>query len=240
MTRGKHSRIDTVVLDLDGTLVDSVYQHVLAWQVAFHEVGLRVSATDLHQAIGMGGDRLVAQVAGEAAEGAVGDVVRQAHAQHFHDLLPHVHETRGASELIAELSTRNQVVVASSGDRESTEELLSAVAAAHLLTVVISGSDVDHSKPAPDPVEAAMEAAHSRRVIVIGDSVWDHRSAQSAGVPSIGLLCGGIGEDALLAAGAGSVHANPATLLAHLGRTPLAPAGQPGKDSTQRVGPAPP
>ncbi len=94
MRGGQHAPVDTVVFDLDGTLVDSVYQHVLAWQAAFRDVGLRVSGAAVHHSIGMGGDRLVSQVAGTAVERAVGDEVRRAHDHHFRDLLSQVHETK--------------------------------------------------------------------------------------------------------------------------------------------------
>src|SRR3546814_20244802 len=91
---------DTVILDLDGTLVDSVYQHVLAWQLAFRDVGLRIRGVDVHAAIGMGGDKLVAHVAGDSAEWAVGDQVREAHDEHFRAFLPTLEEVDGASQLL--------------------------------------------------------------------------------------------------------------------------------------------
>ena len=91
---------EVAVLDLDGTLVDSVYVHATAWRAAFREVGLDVPTYRLHRAIGMGGDRLVSAVAGDAAEHAVGDVVRGLHDRLFEARLPEVHELEGASELL--------------------------------------------------------------------------------------------------------------------------------------------
>ncbi len=94
------SRVQAVVLDLDGTFVDSVYVHALAWREAFREVGVDVPTYQLHRAVGMGGDRLVAAVAGDAAEHAVGDVVRKLHDEHFHGRLTEVHPLGGATELL--------------------------------------------------------------------------------------------------------------------------------------------
>ena len=123
--------LDTVILDLDGTLVDTVYQHVLAWRSAFLGVGVDIPAWRIHRAIGMGGDRLVAAVAGRAVENAVGDEVRKLHGLRFEDLVPHVTPTNGAPELLEALRNRDlKVVVASSGEREVTERLLSVLGAA--------------------------------------------------------------------------------------------------------------
>lgn len=107
------------VLDLDGTLVDSVYEHVVAWQRAFHRVGLHVGATRVHEAIGMGGDKLVAHVSGEAAEHAVGDDVRAFHDTYFEESLRTINALDGASELVEALAQQGrQVVVASSSPQK--------------------------------------------------------------------------------------------------------------------------
>ena len=102
----RRSGVDTVVLDLDGTLVDSVYHHTVAWQLAFHEVGLDVAAARIHGAIGMGGDRLVAHLAGRAAENAVGDHVRALHDKHFLERVNELRALDGASDLVLKLRAK--------------------------------------------------------------------------------------------------------------------------------------
>ena len=211
-----------VVLDLDGTLVDSVYQHVVAWQWAFRAVGLRVSATRVHEAIGMGGDRLVSQVAGEAAERAVGDEVRKVHDERFKTLIWSVSELDGASDLMRELIEQgHRLVLASSGEAELVEELLDSVDARAGLGAVLTGSDASQSKPAPDLIEAAMSRMGTGDAVVVGDATWDALAAAAAGVPCVGLLSGGIDASRLRAAGAAWVYEGPRDLLQRLEESPL-------------------
>lgn len=213
---------DTVVLDLDGTLVDSVYHHVVAWHVAFHEVGLDVPGVRLHDAIGMGGDRLVAHVAGDAVENAVGDAVRDGHDRHFQESLRHVRPLDGASELLQGLHERGFLVaVASSGNNDLTESLLSLLEDRSVLDAVVAGPDVDASKPAPDLVRRAVVEAGGQLPVVVGDAVWDMQAAEQAAAPGIGLLSGGVSRRTLLDAGAASVHAGPRGLLDEIAESPL-------------------
>lgn len=216
-TPGPGEAIDTVVLDLDGTLVDSVYVHVLAWQAAFRDVGITASGVRLHRAIGMGGDRLVTAVAGEQAESAVGDEVRARHPEHLDRLFGSITPTRGASDLLDELRAhRIDVVLASSGDRDLTSRLLGLIDAADLLQETVTGSDARSSKPSGELIEVALDSVDVGRSVVVGDAVWDVRSARDAGVPCIGLLCGGISEAELRDAGAVAVFDDPASLAEHL------------------------
>jgi phosphoglycolate phosphatase len=204
------------VLDLDGTLVDSVYVHAVSWREAFREVGLDVPTYRLHRAIGMGGDRLVAAVAGDAAESAVGDVVRARHDALFEDRLPEVHALEGADELIHACHDAGlRMVLASSSGPKSTEQVLGLVDGAHLIEAVVPGSE-GPSKPAPDLVERALARAGSQEAFLIGDSVWDVESAARAGIPCVALLTGGYSEAELREAGAVAVHDTPRSLAAHL------------------------
>ncbi len=212
----------TVVLDLDGTLVDSVYQHVVSWQAAFHDVGLHVSGVRIHEAIGMGGDRLVTEVAGASAETAVGEEVRKLHDSYFRSGLRTISPLDGAPELMETLTRRgHRVVLASSSEADLVDALLDIVGAGHLLHAVVTGSDDAASKPAPDLVRLAVERAGGGPSVVVGDATWDMESAAAAGVRSIGLRSGGVSADRLLAAGATTVHDGPRDLLDHLDERPL-------------------
>jgi phosphoglycolate phosphatase len=211
-----------VVLDLDGTLVDSVYQHVVAWQAAFHDVGRHVAAMRIHEAIGMGGDRLVGEVAGASAETAVGDEVRKLHDSYFRSGLRTISPLDGAPELVESLLGRgHRVVLASSSEADLVDALLEIVGIGHLMHAVVTGSDDAASKPAPDLVRLAVERAGGGPAVVVGDAVWDVDSAAAAGVPAIGLRSGGVSAERLLSAGAVAVHDGPRDLLDHLDDSPL-------------------
>lgn len=211
-----------VVLDLDGTLVDSVYQHVVSWQAAFHDVGLRVSAVRIHEAIGMGGDRLVAHVAGDAAETAVGDDVRGLHDKYFRAGLRMISPLDGASELVEALATRgHRLVLASSSEADLVDELLDLVDVRRHLGAFVTGSDDIPTKPAPDIVELAVSRVGGGPAVVIGDATWDALSADAAGVPCIGLRSGGMGAERLRSAGASWVCDGPRDLLERLEDVPL-------------------
>ena len=211
------SRFDTVVLDLDGTLVDSVYQHVVAWRSAFLAVGMDVPCARIHRAIGMGADRLVTEVAGRSAEAAVGDEVRAMHGERFEALFPQVTATQGAFELLEALRRRDlNVVVASSGEEEQTARLLTLVDAGEMLHAWVSGDRAEESKPAADLLDLALEKVEGDRAFVVGDAVWDVETAQERKFPCIGLLTGGISEAELRDAGASAVYSTPAELAESL------------------------
>ncbi len=210
------TRPDTVVLDLDGTLVDSVYVHALAWKEAFREVGVDIPTYRLHRAVGMGGDRLVAAVAGEVTEEAVGDVVRKLHDDLFRQRRPEVHALGGAAELIEACHDAGlRQVLASSSKPEDTEALLELVEGSRMIAEVVSGTD-GPSKPAPDLVQQALDRAGSTHGFLVGDAVWDVESAARAGIPCVGLLTGGYSEAELRDAGAVTVHETPREVAAAL------------------------
>ncbi|MDR7254807.1 phosphoglycolate phosphatase [Nocardioides sp. BE266] len=208
------SGIDTVVVDLDGTLVDSNYVHVLAWREAFRDVGLDVPSHRIHRVIGVGGDQLVERVAGEAVERNVGDEVRRRHQAHLTERIGLVSATDGASELLELLRSRGvNVVLASSADAETSDRFLDLVdGAASMLSASVTGDDVSRSKPHPDLIEVALAEVEAGKAVVVGDTVWDVEAAAAARVPCIALLTGGIPERTLREAGAVMVFETPRDL----------------------------
>ncbi len=214
--------VDTVVVDVDGTLVDTVYQHTRAWAVAFAALGVDVPSYRIHRAIGMGGDRLVAEVAGDDVERRCGDDLRERHGQEFGAVIDDVRPLPGAAELLAELKRRGlNVVIASSGEPEQTARLLEKVGGDRTSDDRTTSGDVEASKPAPDLIEVAIEKVAGSRAAVVGDAVWDIAAAQDQNRYCVGLLTGGFGEGELREAGADRVYATPQALLEDLDATPL-------------------
>ncbi|MBF4762421.1 HAD family hydrolase [Nocardioides islandensis] len=207
--------LDTVVLDVDGTLVDSVYARTLAWKAAFREVGVEVPSHRIHRAIGMGGDRVVAHLAGDAVEHGVGDEIRRRQTEHFERLLPDITATDGSAELLVLLRERElHVVVASSGEPGLTSRLLELVdGGPGLVHRIVWGSPTVRSKPAPDLFQAAVEQVGGTEAVVIGDSVWDTQAARAAGLPCLAVRTGGFDDAELLANGATAVYEDPRELL---------------------------
>ena len=220
------ARVDTVVLDIDGTLVDSNYHHVVAWSRAFRSVGHEVPGWRIHRALGMGGDRLVSHVAGAGVEESSGDAVRAAWEKEYDAMLDELVAFDGAPELLAELRQRGlRVVLASSAiprhASRSLELLGEAREQAHAAT---TSEDAEDTKPDPELLEVAVDRVDGSSSIVVGDAVWDVEAAQRLGVPAVALLSGGVGEAELRSAGAAWVFRDVAELRERLDTvlTPLA------------------
>jgi len=209
--------LDTVVLDVDGTLVDTVYQHTIAWSQAFDAAGIDVPAWRLHRSIGMGGDRLVSAVAGDEVERKHGDRLREEHDERFSAVIDDIRPLPGAGELLDALRERGlKVALASSGKGDQTKRLLALFDGERRADTWTSSDDAESSKPAPDLVQVALDRASGARALMVGDAVWDVRAAHEAGVPAVGLRCGGFGEAELRDAGARHVYDDPRDLLEHL------------------------
>lgn len=209
------------MLDIDGTLVDSNYHHIIAWGRAFRRLGHVVPHWRIHRCLGMGGDRLVPRLVGEEVDRQLGDELRDTWAAEVQQILYEIEPLECAPELLVELERRPvKVVLASSGKPEHTEHSL------HVLGITAEDHDaeVDNvetagdaaTKPAPDLLDKAVAAVDGQASIVIGDSVWDAEAAKRHGAPMIGLLTGGFGRDELEAAGAVRVFEDVRDLLEHL------------------------
>jgi HAD superfamily hydrolase (TIGR01549 family) len=220
---------DTAVLDVDGTLVDTNYQHAIAWFRAFRRHHLTVPVWRLHRAIGMGGDQLVEAVAGADVETRLGDDLREAWAEEFAPLLAEVQPFEGVVELLADLRNRGfRLVLASSGKPEHVEHYLGLFDGKALADGWTSSADVQRTKPAPDLLDAALRTVGGTAGVLVGDSVWDFRAAARQGAPGYAVRSGGFSDDELCAAGALDVFSSPDQLRQRLDETLLARARQPG------------
>ena len=198
--------VDAVVLDIDGTLVDTVYEHTVAWARAFQDVGIMLPGHLLHRAVGMGSERLVAHVAGDSVENAVGDQLREIHDAEYERLSVRLRLLPGADRVVGELTRRgHRVVIATSGNQRDTDRSLDLVPDATLAAAVVTGGDVEHGKPSTELIDAALTAVGGHRAAVVGDALWDAQSGSAGGHLAIGLLTGGITEPELREAGAGVV-----------------------------------
>ncbi|MDX6681987.1 MAG: hypothetical protein QOG94_2026 [Solirubrobacteraceae bacterium] len=210
------------LLDIDGTLIDSNYQHALAWYRAFRLHGLTIPVWRCHRAIGMGGDQLVTHLAGEGFEREQGDSVRIEEHALYAQMLAETQPFEGARGLIEDLKGLGcQVVIASSAKSEDTQHYLDLLDARALVDGWTDSGSVDATKPAPDLIEAAVEIAGGGKAVLIGDSTWDCKSAKAAKVQTICVRTGGFGADELLDAGAIAVYESLAELREKLAETPF-------------------
>jgi HAD superfamily hydrolase (TIGR01509 family) len=206
---------------LDGTLVDSVYEHVLAWRQALEAVGIQLSVWRIHRKIGMSGGLFVYALAREIGRTLTRDEVahvQQRHREVFADLASQVHPLPGAVELTATLMRLDVPwAIATSGSKSTAAPSLRALGIDPKVPV-ITRDQVAHAKPDPDLFLAAADrlGVPIQTAVVVGDSVWDLLAARRAGALGVGLLSGGYGEDELDRAGAYRVYGDPADLLRHL------------------------
>lgn len=200
-----------VLLDLDGTLVDTNHFHVIAWCRAFRRSGHDVAMYRIHELIGMGGDDLIAELLGhEAPE------VADAWAEEFHHLRPEVRVLPGARDLVRELHARAQAVVfASSSPEEDVRAFRELLDVEAWLAGATSSDDADAAKPHPDIFEAAMARfdLDPAATLAVGDAVWDARAAARAGIGFIGVQSGGTSPQVLAAEGAIHVVPDAAALV---------------------------
>jgi HAD superfamily hydrolase (TIGR01509 family) len=209
------------LFDLDGTLMDSVYHHVLAWQEALARDGIHLSVWRIHRRIGMSGGLLANAMLREIGRPVTADdadLRRRYHAAAYAPRLAQVRPLPGAVELLATLTQLSVPwSIATSGYIESAAPMIEMLGVPDGVPVV-TRDQVAHAKPDPDLFLAAADrlGADIEDSVVVGDSVWDLLAARRARALGVGLLSGGYGEDELARAGAYRVYQDPADLLAHL------------------------
>jgi HAD superfamily hydrolase (TIGR01549 family) len=211
------------LLDVDGTLVDTNYHHAIAWYRAFREHGLTLPVWRIHRHIGMGGDQLVAAVAGKRVEDRQGDSLRAAETALYADLIGEVQPFADARRLLELLDGRgHRLVLASSGKRDEVEHYLDLLDARDLVEAWTTSADVERTKPDPDLVQVAMDKVGGGGAVLVGDSTWDCEAADRAEVPTVAVLTGGFSEQELREAGAMAVYESLTELCERLDETPLA------------------
>jgi HAD superfamily hydrolase (TIGR01509 family) len=220
-----HGARGAALFDVDGTLMDTVYLHTVAWWESLRQQGHQVTMATIHRRIGMGSDHLLDALLGEDRDHDEDDALSAAHdtlyAQYWSRLVP----LPGASDLLRACAERGwTVVLASSAKGPEAEVMVRALDADEAITAVTTSDDVSSSKPAPDLVHQALEKAGVRaeQAVFVGDAAWDAEAARKAGVRCLGLLTGGWNRQELTDAGAEAVYETPAELLAALDDSALA------------------
>ena len=214
MIEGRSKVAKVVVLDVDGTLMDTNYLHVEAWARAFEEVGHRVPRVQIHKQIGKGSNLLIGEFVED--EETV-EKIEELHSELYGELQVHGHPLPGARELISSLPERGyEVWFVTSAKDEELEHHMSELEAEGYIAGVVNSSDVENSKPAPDIFELTLQraGASADETVAVGDAVWDIEAANGAGIRTVAVLTGGaFGEQELREAGAVEVYRDCAALL---------------------------
>ncbi len=208
-----------VLLDLDGTLVDTNYLHTLAWSQAFGDVGEWAPMNAIHRLVGMGGEQLVKELLGDDRPG-----IAEARAEHYRALLPEVRAFPGASDLVRALHRRGlATVLATSSPADELDAALGLLSIDDVLDGRTTADDVELAKPSPEVFCTAMHSAgvDPARALAIGDSVWDVEAARAAGIACIAVESGGFSRHELSEAGALLVFRDVRELLLQINATPL-------------------
>jgi len=210
------------ILDIDGTLVDTNYQHAIAWFLAFKQNDVFLPVWRIHRHIGMGGDQLVSALAGEDVDEEKGDDIRAAEKALYLASIESVEPFEGARELICDLRDGGRkVVLASSAKEQEVDHYLDLLNAREIVDSWTTSGDVENTKPQPDLVNAALEKLGTSEAVMVGDTPWDIKAAKAAEVPTVAVLTGGFGADELEDAGAAVVFESIVELRERIGETPL-------------------
>jgi len=218
----RYSVPPAAILDIDGTLVDTNFHHAIAWYRAFRQHAELLPIWRIHRHIGMGGDQLVESLCGEEVEEKMGDDIRAAEGPLYMALIEEVEPLHGARDLIVDLKERgHSVVLASSAKENEVDHYLDLLDARELLDAWTTKDDVEATKPEPDVVAAALAKAASDEAVMLGDTPWDVKAAERAGLATICLLTGGWSRQELIDAGAAAVYESIPELRQNLGKAPL-------------------
>lgn len=211
--------VEALLIDVDGTLIDSNPLHTLAWLRAFRRLGREVEANRVLHLIGMGGDQLAPTILGEES-GEEAERAKELWTEEYSErgLVEHAEPLPGAVDLLRALKERGvRVSLASSGEQQDIDRYVDLLGGRGMFTEIVSSSDVEQTKPAPDIFAVALERlGRPASAAVIGDTVFDVEAAAKLGLPCIGVLTGGIERELLVEAGATAVHTDAADVLAHL------------------------
>lgn len=213
-----------VLFDIDGTLVDSNYLHIHAWQRAFAEVGVDVGTWRIHRSIGMDGSTLVKTLSDDAPE-ETQTWLSDLHSRYYQESSSLLRPMPGARALLRRVSQLGlRVVLATSAPKDELSLLRKILDSDEIVAAVTSADDVDTAKPDPDIVNIALERAgvSSERAVFVGDAIWDAEACRRADLTCIGVLSGGVSRDELQTAGAVTVFEDAADLLEHLDESPIA------------------
>ncbi len=214
--------VRAVLFDVDGTLVDSNYLHVDAWQRALADHDVDVPSWRIHRALGQDSNRLLRSLAGERSDEWI-DEVTGLHAQFYRELRPRLRPFDGSRDLLRELAGRDvRVVLATSASEDELAALLQALDADDAIHATTSAGDVDQAKPDPALIEIALQRAGAlpANAIMIGDAVFDMQASTRVGVRGVAVLSGGIGANELASAGAAVVFDDAGDLLDNLAALP--------------------
>lgn len=213
--------LPAVLFDLDGTLIDSVYHHVITWSEALESAGIVFAKWKIHRRVGMSGKSFVRELLREmpTTKPRVNiEHLEQQHDTRFFRVIPRLQPLPGANELLAHLSRHKiRIAIATTGNRKPTEAILKRLKIPAGMPI-LTGDDVEKAKPSPDIFVAAAESlnANISDCIVVGDSVWDLLAAGRKSALGVGLLSGGYGEEDLERAGAFRVYSDPSDMLMHI------------------------
>jgi HAD superfamily hydrolase (TIGR01509 family) len=217
-----------VLFDVDGTLMDTVYLHTVAWWEAFRQAGHIVPMSAVHRCIGMGSDHLLDRLLGQDRDRDGDSALSTAHDTLYAQYATRLAPLDGAADLLRECAKRGwRIVLASSAKSAELRTMRDALDADDVIDAATTADDVDASKPSPDLVGQALERAGvpAGHAVFVGDTVWDAEAAGRADVPCVGVLSGGWTRGELTRGGAVEVHEGPADLLAHIGESVLRDPG---------------